>query len=61
MTTIVGSGGPVVATIPTSGITLPKTGSSSMPVIVWGVLLLVFGRMAMLLAKPITVVTDRRS
>jgi hypothetical protein len=61
-TTIVGSGGPVPTLPPGSGGTLPATGSSSaLPVIVWGVLLLVFGRMAMLLAKPVTVVTDRRS
>lgn len=49
--TIVGSGGPAPATGPSSGV----------PVVVWGLLLLVFGRMAMLLAKPVTVVTDRRS
>jgi hypothetical protein len=61
-TTIVGSGGPVPTLPPGSGGTLPATGSSSaLPVIVWGLLLLVFGRMAMLLAKPVTVVTDRRS
>lgn len=61
-TTIVGSGGLAPTLPPGSGGTLPATGSSSgVAVIVWGLLLLVFGRMAMLLAKPVTVVTDRRS
>jgi hypothetical protein len=37
---------------------LVTTGSSPMPMIVWGVLLLIFGRMAILLARPVEVVSD---
>ncbi len=40
---------------------LVSTGSSPMPTLVWGVLLLVFGRMAILLARPIKVVSDEAS
>ena len=38
------------------GGTLPTTGASPIPVIVWGLLLLVFGRMAILLARPMKVI-----
>ena len=44
----------------TDGI-LVTTGSSPMPTLVWGVLLLVFGRMAILLARPVRVVDDGAS
>ncbi len=37
---------------------LVTTGSSPMPVIVWGILLLIFGRMAILFARPVKVVSD---
>ena len=37
---------------------LVTTGSSPMPTVVWGVLLLVFGRMAILLARPVKVLSD---
>ena len=35
---------------------LPGTGSSSMPTAVWAILLLVFGRMALLLGRPLRVI-----
>jgi hypothetical protein len=34
---------------------LPRTGSSSLPVAIWAVLLLAFGRMAILFARPLEV------
>lgn len=40
---------------------LVSTGSSPMPTLVWGMLLLVFGRMAILLARPVKVVDDGAS
>ena len=39
-----------------NGGTLPTTGASPIPIVVWGVLLLVFGRMALLLARPLKVI-----
>ena len=39
-----------------NGGTLPTTGASPIPMIVWGLLLLVFGRMAILLARPMKVI-----
>ena len=42
----------------TGGGELVTTGSSPVPTLVWGLLLLVFGRMAILLARPIEVVDD---
>jgi hypothetical protein len=39
-----------------NGGTLPNTGASPIPIVVWGVLLLVFGRMALLLARPLKVI-----
>lgn len=36
--------------------TIPVTGRDELPIIVWGVLLVVFGRMAILLARPIRVI-----
>jgi hypothetical protein len=40
------------------GGTLVTTGSSPVPAVVWGILLLVFGRIAILLARPIRVVDE---
>ncbi len=40
------------------GGTLVSTGASPTPIILWGVLLLIFGRMAILSARPVRVVTD---
>lgn len=55
-TTLVSSGGGY-----TGGGSIPVTGtSSSIPLMVWGVLVLVFGRMAILLARPIRVEEPRR-
>lgn len=53
-----GSGGVVPTTVPTgSGGTIPTTGSSaSVPSAVFALLLLAFGRMAILLARPIKVI-----
>jgi hypothetical protein len=53
-----GSGGVVPTTVPTgSGSTIPATGSSaSVPSAVFALLLLAFGRMAILLARPIKVI-----
>ena len=42
-----------------SGGTIPVTGSSSMPVLFWALMSLVFGRMAVLLAKPVKVLPPR--
>ncbi len=39
-----------------SGTALPITGRDELPVIVWGILLVVFGRMAVLLARPVKVI-----
>ncbi|MEN9643495.1 MAG: hypothetical protein RL238_164 [Actinomycetota bacterium] len=39
-----------------NGGSLPVTGPSPIPIVVWGVLLLVFGRMAILLARPLKVI-----
>lgn len=39
-----------------SGGALPITGRDELPVIVWGILLVVFGRMAVLLARPVKVI-----
>lgn len=39
-----------------SGGALPVTGRDELPVIVWGILLVVFGRMAVLLARPVKVI-----
>jgi hypothetical protein len=41
------------------GGTIPVTGSSSLPVLFWAVLAMVFGRMAVLLAKPVRVLPPR--
>ena len=41
--------------LPTSG-SLPVTGSSPLPIAFWGILLLVFGRMAILMARPLKVI-----
>ena len=51
-TTFVDSG----SGFPTFDGSLPTTGRSPIPVIVWGLLLLVFGRMAILLARPLKVI-----
>lgn len=53
-----GSGGVVPTTVPTGGVsTIPSTGSSSsVPSAVFALLLLAFGRMAILLARPIKVI-----
>lgn len=45
-----------VASTNSSGATLVTTGSSPLPIIVWALLLLVFGRMVILLARPVRVV-----
>jgi hypothetical protein len=66
-TTSVAAAGPVVGTTTpslvgssgtggTSGTSLPSTGSSSLPMIVWAIMLMVFGRMVVLLARPIRVI-----
>jgi hypothetical protein len=48
----VGSGGsPSGGSFPVSAGTLPRTGSSPTALVVWGVLLLIFGRMAILLGR----------
>ena len=39
-----------------SGGVLVSTGSSPVPTIVWGILLVIFGRMAVLLARPVRVI-----
>lgn len=54
VTTAVGSGGP------SGGGSLVVTGSSPWPVAIWGFLLLVFGRMAVLCARPVRVITSDR-
>ncbi len=52
-----GTGGsPSSGSFPVSGGTLPRTGSSPTALVVWGVLLLVFGRMAILLGRKPRVV-----
>jgi hypothetical protein len=56
-TTSVASAGPT--TTLGGGGSLPATGSSPTPTVVWGILLLVFGRMAMLLAKPVRVLPPK--
>ena len=57
-TTIVAAAAPPFTTAPpfVSPTRLPVTGSSSVPVVIWGILLLVFGRMAILFARPLKVV-----
>ncbi len=44
-----------------SGGALPITGRDELPVIVWGILLVVFGRMAVLFARPVKVVPAGRA
>jgi hypothetical protein len=56
-TTSVASAGPT--TTLGGGGSLPATGSSPTPTVMWGILLLVFGRMAMLLAKPVRVLPPK--
>jgi hypothetical protein len=61
-TTIVGAAGPTTTigfvTLPSY---FPTTGSSSSGMIAfWAVLLLAFGRISILLARPVRVVTDKR-
>ena len=62
-TTAVGSGGGTPTTVrvgSSGGGQLAATGSSPLPIILWGVLLLVFGRMAILLGRPLRVLPDSR-
>jgi hypothetical protein len=40
--------------------TFPVTGSSSWPLAVWALLLLAFGRIAILLARPLRVLPPKR-
>ena len=55
-TTAVGSGAGVTTTIRSSGGgQLAATGGSPLPIVFWAVLLLVFGRMAILLGRPLRV------
>ncbi|MEQ1703605.1 MAG: hypothetical protein ABMA25_26150, partial [Ilumatobacteraceae bacterium] len=55
-TTAVGSGAGVTTTIRSSGGgQLAATGGSPLPIMFWAVLLLVFGRMAILLGRPLRV------
>jgi hypothetical protein len=49
----VGSSGPTAGNI-------PVTGSSSIPIVVWAMLLLVFGRMTILFARPVRVLPPVR-
>ena len=59
-TTSVASGGAGINSGYGTG-SIPATGtSSSIPLVVWGLLTLVFGRMAILLARPIRVVEEPR-
>jgi len=53
---------PTTTTAVASGGAIPVTGSSStVPMVVWGVLVLVFGRMAILLARPVKIIpTDTK-
>lgn len=41
------------------GTTIANTGSSPMPIVVWAILLLVFGRMALLLSRPLRVLPPK--
>lgn len=57
-TTQVGSGAGATTTIRSSGGgQLAATGGSPLPILLWAVLLLVFGRMAILLGRPLRVLT----
>ena len=58
-TTVVGSGAGVTTTIRSSGggQQLAATGGSPLPIMLWAVLLLVFGRMAILLGRPLRVLS----
>lgn len=57
-TTLLGSGAGVTTTIRSSGGgQLAATGGSPLPILFWAVLLLVFGRMAILLGRPLRVLT----
>ena len=58
-TTSVASGGPTT-TVRSGGGSFPVTGSSQLPAIVWAILFLVFGRMALLLAKPVRVLPPKQ-
>ena len=52
-TTLLGSGSATTTTV--KAVTLPGTGSESMSLWVWALLALIFGRMAVLLGRPIKV------
>ncbi len=55
---VFGGGGPSAASAVSPIGQLPYTGSSPLPIVWWGVFLVVFGRMAMLLGKKPKVVQD---
>ncbi|MCU1366470.1 MAG: hypothetical protein JWN39_2109 [Ilumatobacteraceae bacterium] len=44
---------PTVAALPVTNQTLATTGSSPLPILIWAALLLVFGRMVILLGRPL--------
>ena len=52
-TTLLGSGSATTTTV--NALNLPRTGSASVALWMWAVLLVVFGRMALLLGRPIRV------
>lgn len=51
-TTVFGGGSPTGTSVAGSIISLPVTGSSTMSLVVWSVLLVIFGRIALLLGRP---------
>jgi hypothetical protein len=56
--TTTAGGSPTGTTYPTAG-TIPSTGSSTMALLVWGALLVIFGRMAILLGRKPKVLPSR--
>ncbi len=61
-TTLLGSGSGTNTTVRSGsgGGQLTATGGSPLPIVLWAVLLLVFGRMAILLGRPLRVLPDSR-